>query len=141
MKRKLDLEQKAVLQNHQHIKPATHTQIQPAPPPQIIYAAFKAPSKVTNIKPNARPNNASIRKQRVRSTPLPIAPAGVNNKPPPIPLSKNSKLRMYISLFHYKKREWGFLHKLSSGVEIGHTNLSDHFAFVSKTTIKLKLCR
>jgi len=92
VKRKLDLEQKAVLQNHQHIKPVTHTQLQPAPTPQIIYAAFKAPSKVTNIKPNARPNNTSIRKQRVRSTPLPIAPAGVNNKPAPIPLTKNAKL-------------------------------------------------
>lgn len=68
VKRKLDLEHKAVLQ--------------PQPPPQqtphIIYATFKPPTKVTAIKP--RPTATPNRRQKLqRSMPLPIAPAAPTN--------------------------------------------------------------
>lgn len=64
VKRKLDLEHKAVLQP------------QPQQTQQILYTTFKAPSKVTAIKPKppAVVHNRS-RGQRPRSMPLPIAPA------------------------------------------------------------------
>ena len=64
MKRKLDLEHKAVLQPHPQQT-------------QIIYATFKPPTKVTAIKP--KPSTAVPRRgQKHRSMPLPIAPANHN---------------------------------------------------------------
>ena len=80
MKRKLDLEHRTILQ----------PRIQPQPAQQIIYTTFKAPAKITAVKQTVRTNCPAGRKQRVRSGPLPIAPAtSCPNHLPPVPIPKN----------------------------------------------------
>ena len=86
MKRKLDLEHRTILQ----------PRIQPQSTQQIIYTTVKAPAKLTAVKQTGRTNCPAGRKQRVRSGPLPIAPATCSHHLPPVPIPKNphTKVRL-----------------------------------------------